>query len=187
VLGQIGGLYVVMETDEGFVLMDPHAAHERVLFDILLRRVREGQVSSQGLLLPETVEVAPRDAERLRRHLDAFRALGFGIAEFGGDAFVVDALPAGFPDGAARGILLDTVVALEQGGVRGATDAAVVQVVAQAACKAAVKARDHLNLEEIERLVVDLAQSEMPYTCPHGRPTMILTTYRELGRRFGRE
>jgi DNA mismatch repair protein MutL len=186
VVGQVGGLYVILETDDGFVIMDPHAAHERVLFERFMASVLKQTVDSQGLLAPETVELPPRDAQQVRRNLEIFRRLGFGVSEFGGDAFVVDALPASLGPVAAREWLIDVAQHLETLGDRATSERLREEAIAQAACKAAVKARDHLTLAEVEQLVVALAATEMPYTCPHGRPTLIYTSFAELERKFGR-
>jgi DNA mismatch repair protein MutL len=188
VVGQIGGLYVLLETEDGYVIMDPHAAHERVMFEKFMRHYTRGQIPTQGLLVPETVELLPRDALHVRRNLELLRKMGFGVAEFGGDTFVVDALPAFFAGAAARALLAEVAQELEEAGSRGgAREKAREEAVAQAACKAAVKAHDRLSLEAIEQLVVDLASAEMPYTCPHGRPTLVYTSFQELNRKFGRE
>ena len=186
VLGQVGGLYVVLETEDGLVLMDPHAAHERVLYEQFMRQVLAHQVRSQGLLAPESVELLPREMEAIGAHRDKLRQMGFGLAEFGGTAFIVDALPACLGNVSARSVLTAVAATLQQGGVRGGTERWAEDSVAQAACKAAVKARDTLRLEEIEKLVVALAGTEMPYTCPHGRPTIIFMSFDELNRKFGR-
>jgi DNA mismatch repair protein MutL len=188
VVGQIGGLYVLLETEDGYVVMDPHAAHERVLFEKYLRAVEQGRVESQGLLAPETVELAPRDALCVRKHLEVLKRMGLGVSEFGGDTFVVDALPQGFGKLGVKEMLLDVARHLELLGERGGGQSRWrEEAIAQAACKAAVKARDRLSLAEVEQLVVALASAEMPYTCPHGRPTLIYTSFKELARRFGRE
>jgi DNA mismatch repair protein MutL len=187
VLGQVGGLYVVMETEDGLVLMDPHAAHERVMFDRFMGEILKSRVASQNLLIPQTVELTPQDALRVRRELPLLREMGFGVSEFGGDTFVVDALPSQFSGADARDFLVEVSQHLEQSGSRAGRGRWREESIAQAACKAAIKAHDRLSLEEIEQLVTDLAQTEMPYTCPHGRPTIILTSLRELNRRFSRE
>ncbi|MCX7009317.1 MAG: DNA mismatch repair endonuclease MutL [Kiritimatiellaeota bacterium] len=186
VLGQVGGLYVVLETEDGLVLMDPHAAHERVLFEQLLTQYTSHSVKSQGLLAPETVELLPAAAEVVRDNLSLLREMGFGLAEFGGDAFIVDAIPACLGGVAPHAVLSAVAESLAKGGARGGDTHWVEEAVAQAACKAAVKARDVLRLDEIEQLVVALARAAMPYTCPHGRPTIIFTSYGELHRKFGR-
>ena len=186
VLGQVGGLFVVMETEDGLVLMDPHAAHERVLYEKFMRAVVDGNVASQGLLASETFELPPHLAEIVREHIAVLRKMGFGIAEFGGDSFVVDALPAVIGMASPRDVLTEAATELAQAGGRGASERMIEERIAMAACKAAVKAHDRLRLEEIERLVVDLARASIPYTCPHGRPTVIFMDYNELRRKFGR-
>jgi DNA mismatch repair protein MutL len=186
VLGQVGGLYVVLETGDGLVLMDPHASHERVLFEKLMRQFAAGRIPSQGLLMPETAALAPRDAVRVRANLDILRTMGFGVAEFGGDTFVIDAVPAVLGNVPAEQVLAAVARDLEQAGARGARGRWKEDAIAQAACKAAVKAQDRLTLEEIEQLVVDLANAEMPYTCPHGRPTVVFMSYHDLHHKFGR-
>ena len=186
VVGQIGGLYVVLETDDGFVVMDPHAAHERVLYEKFMADVARSRVESQGLLVPETVELLPRDANHVRKNLELLRKMGIGVSEFGGDTFVVDALPTALTGLKAQDMLVEVARNLELLGERGGGARWREEAVAQAACKAAVKARDRLSLAELEELVVALASAEMPYTCPHGRPTLIYTSFAELSRKFGR-
>lgn len=187
IVGQIGGLYVVLETEDGYVMMDPHAAHERILFEKFMSDTLKKKVQSQNLLIPETVELGPRDALRVRKNIHLLSDMGFGISEFGGDAFVVDALPSYFSGSSAKSLLAEIAHSLEMAGKRGGTERWREETVAQAACKTAVKARDQLDLKEIEKLVIDLASCRMPYTCPHGRPTMVFTSFKELHRKFGRE
>ncbi|NKB24470.1 MAG: DNA mismatch repair endonuclease MutL [Kiritimatiellae bacterium] len=186
VLGQVGGLYVILETEGGLVLMDPHAAHERILFERFMNEVLGHKVKGQGLLVPETVELGPQDALRVRKNMTLFEKMGFGISEFGGDTFIVDAIPNCLGNVSALSVLADVAHSFERGGARGGTEKWAEEKVARAACRAAVKARDKLTLEEIEQLVVDLARAEMPYTCPHGRPTLILMSFPELDKKFGR-
>lgn len=187
VVGQVGELYVVLETEDGMVLMDPHAAHERVLFEHFMTGLERGDVQSQSLLVAETVELSPRDAARVRQNIDLFKQMGFGISEFGSDTFVVDALPSYFTVAAPAGLLVDIAHGLERAGGRGSKGRWREESIAQTACKAAVKARDRLTLTEIERLVVDLSRAQMPYTCPHGRPTLIFTSFKEMNKKFARE
>ncbi len=186
VLGQAGGLYAILETEEGIVLMDPQAAHERVLFEKFMQDITEGKPSRQGLLTPETIELMPADAEALRRHLPVLDEMGFGISDFGQDTFMVDALPVHLQAGSVTVIVTGIAGALESSGKQRAEREALRETVAQAACRTAVKTRDALTTTELERLVEDLAKTEMPYTSPHGRPTLIFTSFTELNRKFGR-
>ena len=187
VLGQAGGLYAVLETEEGIVMMDPQAAHERVLFEKLMHGITADKPARQGLLTPETIELMPADAEALRRHLPVLDEMGFGISEFGNDTFLVDALPVYLQSDSPLLILSGIAKALEKSTAasRAARDA-LRETVAQAACRAAIKANDALSTAAIERLVADLAKTEMPYTSPNGRPTLIFTSFAELNRKFGR-
>ena len=187
ILGQVGGLYVVLETEDGLILMDPHAAHERINFERFMRELKAHAVRAQGLLQPETIDLPPERALTVRRNLELLQHMGFGISELGGDTFIVDAMPLCLGPASARSVLADVASTLEQGGARGGTERWAEDQVAMAACKASVKARDRLTLQEIEQLVLDLARAEMPYTCPHGRPTLIFMGFQELRRKFGRE
>jgi len=186
VLGQVGGLYVILETEDGLVLMDPHAAHERILYERYMKEILGKAVKGQGLLTPDTVELGPEDAQCVRDNLETLKRMGFGVSEFGGDTFIVDALPVCLGNASPHSLLGEVARGLGRGGKRGGTERWAEESVAQAACKAAVKARDRLRLDEIEQLVVDLAGAEMPYTCPHGRPTVIFMGFNELHKKFGR-
>ncbi|MCE9614595.1 MAG: DNA mismatch repair endonuclease MutL [Lentisphaerae bacterium] len=187
VVGLIGNRYVLLETEDGLVIMDPRAAHERVLYERYLADVAQHHVPGQNLLMPDAVALRPQDAARVRKHVDLMKDMGFGISEFGGDTFVVDALPAYFSGAAPQALLIEVAAGIEAAGAHRGTGRWREEIVAQAACRAAVKTRDRLRLEEIEQLVVDLARTDMPYTCPRGRPTLIFTSLKELERKFGRE
>ncbi len=187
VLGQVSGRYALLETDGGFVVIDPKAAHERVLFDKLMAQLRCEVVESQQLLLPQTVDLPPRDAVRLRKNLDYIVKMGFGVDSFGGDTFVVDALPVCVADTQCRDLLIDVAHGLEVAGARRGRERWREEAIARAASATAVRQRQKMSDEEIGALVKELAATEMPYTCPRGRPTMIFTSLRELNRKFGRE
>lgn len=186
-VGVIGRLYVVLESDRGLVLLDQHAAHERILFEQMLDRLERGaQAPSQKLLLPETIELSPRDAQFLREQLAALGRLGVGLAEFGERTFLLDALPPFVKVGDARRFVLDLVDELKAVGREVNSARLGEHVVAKTVCRHAVKANDPLAGGELENLVEDLRRCAMPYTCPHGRPTLIEMNYRELEKKFGR-
>ena len=188
VLGQIGGIYVLLETDAGYVVLDPRAAHERVLYERLITAAREGAVKAQRLLLPETVKLPPEDAAAVRKHLPLLQAMGFGVDDFGDDHFVIEALPEEVLAAPRRELLLDIAHDLETAGTRRGSEKWREEAVVRAACRSAVAGRQSgLAPQVLAQLVDDLARCRMPYTCPRGRPTMILTPYRELARKFGRE
>lgn len=186
ILGQIGGLYVVLETDSGLVLMDPHAVHERVLFEKFIAEIKHGHVQSQSLLFPETITLSPNKAHQVSKNIVLFKEMGFGISMFGGDSFLVEAMPACIPNVSVANILNEIAQALEQIGSRGAKEVWREETIARAACRAAVKAHSQLSEKEIEMLIECLLKTEMPYTCPHGRPTVIFFSMDELNKKFQR-
>ncbi|MFA4943585.1 MAG: DNA mismatch repair endonuclease MutL [Lentisphaeria bacterium] len=184
ILGTLNNLYLVAEGAAGLVLIDQHAAHERILFEKLLRAAESAQAEGQPLLIPVHLDLAPADAALLRHHLEHFHKLGFGLDAFGGNSFLVTAVPAGFPGENLGGLLRDILDDLRQAAA--STPRPDELRIAQAACKHAVKAEDPLRPLEVNQLLHDLAAAEMPYTCPHGRPVMITIPHPELERRFGR-
>ena len=185
-LGRVGEGYVVLETDQGLVLMDPRSAHERVLYERLLGAVEKGAVPSQGLLPPAAIQPSPAQGQALRKHLDLLKRMGFGVAEFGSGTFLVDALPVWLAEAAPDRLLSDIADGLMQGGKGTARDWAR-PAIAAAAGRQAVGLQRELTDAELRALVRDLARTEMPYTSPRGKPTVILFSTRELNRKFGRD
>jgi DNA mismatch repair protein MutL len=186
-VGVIGRLYVLLESDRGLVLLDQHAAHERILFEQMLTRLEQnGFAPSQKLLLPETIELPPRDAQFLREQLAVLTRLGVGLSEFGERTFLLDALPPFVNAADPRRFVFDLVDELRAAGREVNLARLGEHTVAKTVCRHAVKANDPLAGPELENLVADLRRCAMPYTCPHGRPTLIEMNYRELEKKFGR-
>jgi len=186
-VGVIGRLYLVLESDRGLVLLDQHAAHERILFEQMLSRLeRHDQAPSQRLLLPATVELSARDAAFLREQLPALTRLGVGLSEFGERTFLLDALPPFVKAPDARRLVVELVDELRAAGRELNALRLGEHAVAKTVCRHAVKANDPLAGRELENLVEDLRHCAMPYTCPHGRPTLIEMNFRELEKKFGR-
>jgi len=186
-VGVIGRLYVLLESDRGLVLLDQHAAHERILFEQMLTRLEQnGFAPSQKLLLPETIELPPRDAQFLRDQLAVLTRLGVGLSEFGERTFLLDALPPFVNAADPRRFVFDLVDELRVAGREVNLARLGEHTVAKTVCRHAVKANDPLAGPELENLVADLRRCAMPYTCPHGRPTLIEMNYRELEKKFGR-
>ena len=187
VVGVVGRLYVVLESDRGLVLLDQHAAHERILFEQMMRRLEEaGSAASQRLLLPETIELSVRDAQFLRENLGVLTRLGVGLSEFGERTFLLDALPPFVKASDPRRFVVGLVDELKAAGDKVNSLRLGEHVVAKTVCRHSVKANDPLSGPELENLVSELRRCQMPYTCPHGRPTLIEMNFRELERKFGR-
>ena len=187
ILGILNKLYVLMENAEGLVLVDQHAAHERILFEELRRRMEEKGVPSQRLLLPQVIELAPRDAEWIERNLATLQKMGLGVEEFGRHTFKLESLPP-FLSGAEPGQLLQDVIdSLKSASNSSSPLRLGEEMIAKTVCRHAVKANDLLRQPEVEKLILDLLECELPYCCPHGRPTMIQISLGELEKKFGRK
>lgn len=186
-LGVVAHLYLVAEKDGGVVLIDQHAAHERILFEQLLRQVAQEEVNGQRLLYPVTIEFPPVQASFLKERAEELGKVGLGISAMGGNSFLVDALPPRIRTLAVEEFVRGVVADLEKGGTTAKKDRRLSEeVIAKTVCRHAVKANDRLNDAEAVRLLADLLACELPYTCPHGRPTMILWSKAELEKKFGR-
>jgi len=185
VVGQVGATYIVAEGPEGMYLIDQHAAHERVLFERLLAERQRAGVTSQVLLEPQPVELAPEAASLLEEYLEVLGGLGFQVEPFGGTTMLVRALPAIVAEVDPARVLEDVAAALETGAapLAGAAEEAVARHVCK---RAAIKAGQVMAREEMEELIRALEQCASPRTCPHGRPTMIHLSVEQLAREFGR-
>jgi DNA mismatch repair protein MutL len=187
VVGCVANLYIVAESPEGMVLIDQHAAHERVLFEQMLKRMALQDPASQQLLFPVTLEFLPREADFLIAQLEPLQKAGVGITRFGPSTFLVDALPAMVkPRDVAEFIRTILTDLQQEGGETRKGRRLSEEVVAKTVCRHAVKANDALKPAEWDHLLHDLLACDLPYTCPHGRPTMIQLSLTELEKKFGR-
>ncbi|NQU12061.1 DNA mismatch repair protein MutL, partial [bacterium] len=187
IVGVLGHLYVLAESPEGLVLIDQHAAHERVLYERMLRELGSGPAPAQKLLLPLTLQLDPRDAEFLRKNLATLQRLGISVSEFGDKTFLVDALPPYLGVVNLGQAFRDIVDELRRTGEQIHARRLSEDRIATTVCRHAVQARDPLGVEELRGLLEQLHQCDLPYTCPHGRPTMIQVSYEELEKKFGRK
>jgi DNA mismatch repair protein MutL len=187
IIGILNKLYVLMENQDGLVLVDQHAAHERILFEELRRRMEEQGVPSQRLLLAQTFELAPRDAEWVERNAATLQKMGIGIEPFGQNAFKIDSLPT-FLDVSDPVSFMRKVIDGLKSASNGSSPLRLGEdMIAKTVCRHAVKANDPLGYLEVEKLISDLLECDLPYCCPHGRPTMIQISLTELEKKFGRK
>jgi len=186
-IGVLGRLYILMESASGLVLVDQHAAHERILFEEMRRRMEGQGVPTQRLLLPITLQVPPKDADWLHENLESLSRTGIGLEPFGPGTFKIDALPQFLSATEPSQLLRDIIDELRDTSQQTSKLRLGEDMIAKTVCRHAVKANDILREPECLRLVQDLLACELPYCCPHGRPTMIQLTYSELEKKFGRK
>ena len=181
-IGQAGPGYLVAEGPHGLVLIDQHAAHERILYNRFLERLREGRGASQPLLIPQAVDVEPALIAAAVDHRAELSNLGLEYEEFGPRSLRITAVPVELPSGRATSAIQETLAALAES--RG--DGAVAKAAAALACHSAVRFGDVLDVAEQRRLLADLESTPESITCPHGRPTRLLVEWQELTRHFRR-
>lgn len=187
ILGILMDLYIIAETHEGIVLIDQHAAHERVMFEQMLARVAREEALSQRLLLPVPIDFTPDDAAFIRANLEALHTMGLDLGELGPHTFAAEGLPPMIKTGDVESFVRDVIADLRTEGGKTRGDRRLSEeVIAKTVCRHAVKANDPLQPAEVERLLTDLHACDLPYTCPHGRPTMIMISRAELEKKFGR-
>jgi DNA mismatch repair protein MutL len=187
IIGVLSRLYILMENANGLVLVDQHAAHERILFEELRRKMEEQGVPTQKLLLPQTFDLPPRDADWIERNLPTLEKMGIGIESFGPNTFKIDSLPA-FLNVLDPAQFMSKVID-DLRSVSNSSSAMRMgeEMIAKTVCRHAVKANDPLGYLEVEKLIRDLLDCNLPYCCPHGRPTMIQISLAELEKKFGRK
>ncbi len=180
-LGQIDETYLVAQGPEGMYLIDQHAAHERLYYERALEAWRSRSSPCQLLAVPHACEVGPEQVQRWEAARDDFEALGFDVEPFGKDTLLVRGVPVYAGESVSAHLLSEV---LEKMGGSPTTRESVA--LAMAACKSAVRAGDRLSVAEIQHLLEDLAGLTQAGTCPHGRPTVVILTRREMSRMFGR-
>lgn len=185
-LGQLLPTYLLAAGQEGLYIIDQHAAHERVLYEKYRAALAGPQAASQILALPLNVFLTHREARLLETHREFIASLGFILDFYSQDTVVVRGLPADFPPGEGELFLQDIIGYLDESGRSPSREALVHHLAAQAACRAAIKAGEGLSGLEARTLLEQLAAAGNPFTCPHGRPTIIHISYRELAQRFKR-
>ena len=187
IIGVLNKLYVLMENANGLVLVDQHAAHERILFEELRRRMEEQGVPSQKLLLSQIFELPPRDADWVERNMPILQKMGIGIESFGPNTFKVDSLPAFLNISDPAQFMRKVIDDLKSASSSSSEMRLGEDMIAKTVCRHAVKANDPLRYPEVEKLIRDLLDCDLPYCCPHGRPTMIQISLVELEKKFGRK
>jgi len=184
VLGVLKGRYIVAEGTAGLVLVDYRTAVERIIFEKLLHLAREQEGTRQPLLIPVTLELGTSDATLLTRTLEKFNHLGFEIEPFGGETFLVTAVPVNFPQENISGMVRDMLDDLRDGvtGTPRPDDLRIAQVASSRAARSAGEPDER----GIRQTLADLAKAEMPYAGPTGRPVLINLPFSEIARRFGK-
>lgn len=184
-IGQVFGTFWMIEYGEEMLIIDQHAAHEKVLYEQIMKDLEENHVYSQNLLTPIVLTLTHREKDVLEKYREAFSKLGFEIDDFGGDEFAIKAVPSHFLHLASKELFYSILDELLENPM-----AAKIEMItdrcATIACKAAVKGNHTLSFAEAEKLIEKMLKADEPYHCPHGRPTTISMSKKEFEKKFKR-
>ncbi|MBQ4560149.1 MAG: DNA mismatch repair endonuclease MutL [Tyzzerella sp.] len=186
IIGQVFDTYWLVEFNEQLYIIDQHAAHERVLYEKTLQGMKERDYTSQYLSPPIILNLSMQEEEVLKEHMDTFAGIGFEIEPFGEASYAVRAIPDNLFGIAKKELLIEMLDSLVEGIHSSVAPDMIAERVASMSCKAAVKGNSRLSSAEVEVLIGELLQLDNPYHCPHGRPTIIAMTKRELEKKFKR-
>jgi DNA mismatch repair protein MutL len=185
-LGQVNSSFIVAVNGEGLWIIDQHVAHERVLFEQHLRARREGQLTGQRVLVPMMVELSPRQIVIFERIAEELTANGFEVAQMGPRSVAIHAAPAGIATSDAERLLMEILDGTERENAAISMDSLQAKIAASTSCHAAIKVNMPLDQQKMEWLLGELAKTEAPMSCPHGRPIVLRYSVREIERAFKR-
>jgi len=171
-VGQFHDTYLIFESREGLIVIDQHAAHERIMYERLKNSSR-GKVEKQALLIPETIDLNYREAAVMEKMLPDLKALGFGVEPFGGGTYVINSLPGMLGNREVKPLMLEMVDAVLENGDGAVLENALDDCLKIMACHGAIRANQALKGSEIAMMLEQLDACENPSNCPHGRPTWI--------------
>ena len=185
-IGQVFDTYWLVQFQDSLYIIDQHAAHERVMYERTLKEMKSREYTSQYLSPPIILSLSMQEAQLLEEHIDRFTRIGFEIEHFGGEEYAVRAVPDNLFGIAKKELLMEMIDDLADGINTSMTPDLIDEKVASMSCKAAVKGNNRLSAKEVDALIGELLTLDNPYHCPHGRPTIIAMTKRELEKKFKR-
>ena len=185
IIGQLFDTYWLIEFKDRFYMMDQHAAHEKVLYERMMKKIKEHHIDTQMIMPPIILTLNMNEEEVLKRNMPVFTKMGYEIEEFGGNEYKVTGIPAGFPKLDYRQMLMDLIDGLMREGRMSDMDI-LTEKVASMSCKAAIKGNNKISYEEAKELMNELMKADNPYNCPHGRPTLIVMSKYDIEKKFKR-
>ena len=186
-VGQLENSFILMEGPRGLLVVDQHVAHERVLYERFRQAAQHKNVEVQSLMFPLAVEFSPAEAEALSQSLDALKVLGLELEPFGNHGFLLRTVPAILKNHQHEAILRNIAETLSRDGSHNALQDKLDDVVIMMSCRNAIMVNHPMELDQIKKLLYELEQTEMPYTCPHGRPIALFFDLNDILRKFKRK
>lgn len=184
VIGQLFDTYWLVEFKEKFYIMDQHAAHEKVIYERLMKKINESEPETQMIMPPVIVELNMKEQAVLEENMEHFVRLGFELEDFGDKTYKITGVPANLPNIDYMLMFTDILDNMAEDGAKGCE--LLAERVATMSCKAAIKGNNKISFKEAAELIYELSQAENPFNCPHGRPTLIVMTKYEIEKKFKR-
>lgn len=185
-VGQVFDTYWIVQQEDRMYIIDQHAAHERVLYEKILQSMKTREFTSQMISPPIILNLTMQESDLLKKYMDRFTRIGFEFEEFGQESYAVRAVPGNLFHIAKKELLLEMLDSLSDEITRNHSSDLIDEKIASMSCKAAVKGNMRLTAQEADALIGELLTLENPYHCPHGRPTIIAMSKRELEKKFKR-
>ncbi len=186
-LGQLDRSFIIMQGKQGILVVDQHVAHERILYERFREAAKNRKVEVQKLLFPLPLELSPEETETLMPHLARLLDLGLELEPFGKNEFLLRSVPAILKNGDHERLVREAIEALPREAFDDVLNEKYVDVLIMMSCRNAIKVNHALNLDQIRKLISDLEQTSMPYTCPHGRPISLLFDMDDILKKFLRK
>jgi DNA mismatch repair protein MutL len=186
VIGQFSSSYIICQDENDIVIIDQHAAHERVVFEDLRSKFAKGRIEGQRLLFPETIELSPSENAIIREHQETFNRLAFDLEHFGGSTWLLSSIPLILSGQDYPRALRDILEELGGVGSTGIIDAVAEEMLSTVACHSVVRGEWHLSGAEIQNLFQGMDRTDFAGNCPHGRPAVARITRREVEKLFKR-
>jgi DNA mismatch repair protein MutL len=185
-LAQVHDSFIIAQSKEGMVIIDQHAAHERILFEKLQDEFGRGETSIQQLLMPDQIDLGPAQSSLLAEYVPELGKLGFTVEDYGGGTFIIKAVPSLLAGADYKKLLLDILDEVNIHGRSRKMEELRDSILSVMACHPAIKVHRKLTVKEMDGLLHDLYQCRMPHTCPHGRPTVLRFSIDEINKMFKR-
>lgn len=183
-IAQLHGIYILAQNAAGLVIVDMHAAHERITYEYLKQSMTEDAIRSQPLLMPHSLNVSKKEADYAEQHADTFRALGFELGRMGMEKLVIRAVPSLLKDGDSEALVRDVLADLMTHGTSNRIQHAMNEILATMACHGSVRANRKLSIPEMNALLRDMERTERSGQCNHGRPTWTQMSLDQIDKLF---
>ena len=186
IVGQVFGTYWIVEYNQNMYIIDQHAAHEKVLYERMMRALKEKEATSQRIAPPIIISLTSKEEDMVVSHMELFEKIGYEIEHFGGSEYAVRAVPDNLFSISKKELLINMIDNLAEDTAGVSNNDLILEKIASMSCKAAVKGNTVLSYREADELIYELLTLDNPYNCPHGRPTIISMSKYEIEKKFKR-